>query len=30
MSIRNFGRKSMNEVIDKLKEMGLGLKPEDD
>lgn len=30
MSIRNFGRKSMNEVIDKLKELGLSLKPEDD
>jgi DNA-directed RNA polymerase subunit alpha len=30
MSIRNFGRKSMTEVIDKLKEFGLTLRPEDD
>lgn len=30
MSIRNFGRKSMTEVIDKLKEFGLNLKPEEE
>ena len=30
MSIRNFGRKSMTEVIEKLREFGLSLKPEDD
>lgn len=30
MGIRNFGRKSMNEVIDKLKEFGLALKPEEE
>jgi len=30
MSIRNFGKKSMTEVIDKLRDFGLALKPEDD
>jgi DNA-directed RNA polymerase subunit alpha len=30
MKVRNLGRKSLEEVLAKLKELGLGLKPSDE
>ena len=30
MKVRNLGRKSLEEVLAKLKELGLGLRPSDE